>query len=283
MNAATRMQLVAALACLMLLGSPVSALSRPGSGLAGSPHDLTKLGNLAYHNNRNADMCIYCHVPETGSRKDELVQGSERATTSTAAWNARYARRGLQTPDAVDHRPLWYSELDRSVTIYRMYENGRGAPGRGPKASQAVANGMAPGDISLLCLSCHDGSVAGNRYSNTPGMMKFQNSGDATLGAQYIIGRYNALENHHPIGFDYDAVRAMDSEIRSADSALLGTAGTVRDHLYGAANTQMECGTCHSVHNTGNSGERLLWRSDMNSRLCLTCHDKGTNPVAMTP
>ncbi|HEY3349170.1 MAG TPA: cytochrome c3 family protein [Thermoanaerobaculia bacterium] len=45
----------------------------------------------------------------------------------------------------------------------------------------------------------------------------------------------------------------------------------------------MECGTCHSVHNKGNTGESLLWRSDAQSRLCLTCHDKGTNPGNATP
>ncbi len=37
----------------------------------------------------------------------------------------------------------------------------------------------------------------------------------------------------------------------------------------------MDCGTCHSVHNKGNAGERLLWRCDQNGQLCLTCHDKG--------
>jgi len=31
----------------------------------------------------------------------------------------------------------------------------------------------------------------------------------------------------------------------------------------------------HAVHNKGNTGETLLWRSDVNSELCLTCHDKG--------
>ncbi|MBI5506158.1 MAG: hypothetical protein HY899_15290, partial [Deltaproteobacteria bacterium] len=62
-----------------------------------------------------------------------------------------------------------------------------------------------------------------------------------------------------------------------------GSAGTVRMHLLGAGNTMMECGTCHSVHNKGNTGESLLWRSDVNSQLCLTCHDKGTDPGTATP
>jgi predicted CXXCH cytochrome family protein len=47
----------------------------------------------------------------------------------------------------------------------------------------------------------------------------------------------------------------------------------------------MECGTCHAVHNKGNTGETLLWRSDFQSQLCLTCHDKGlyVPPVAASP
>jgi predicted CXXCH cytochrome family protein len=69
--------------------------------------------------------------------------------------------------------------------------------------------------------------------------------------------------------------QAGDDEIRNADAAMLTPTTFVRDHLYGAGNARMECGTCHSVHNKGNAGERLLWRSDQNSKLCLTCHDKG--------
>jgi hypothetical protein len=37
------------------------------------------------------------------------------------------------------------------------------------------------------------------------------------------------------------------------------------------------------VHNTGNTGETLLWRSDKDSRLCLTCHGKGTDPGNTIP
>jgi len=110
-----------------------------------------------------------------------------------------------------------------------------------------------------------------------------QSSGSAVIAPAYAIGKDNYLGNHHPIGFDYDAAAAADPEIREAESATLGSAGTVRDHLLGAGNSKMECGTCHSVHNKGNTGERLLWRSDVNSQLCLTCHDKGTDPGTATP
>ena len=142
---------------------------------------------------------------------------------------------------------------------------------------------MTPGGSSLLCLSCHDGSVAVNSYGNTSQPDASQSGGGATIDPAYQIGKDNYLGNHHPIGFNYDDVQASDEEIRPADSAQMGDAGTVRDHLLGAGNTQMECGTCHSVHNTGNTGESLLWRSDTDSRLCLTCHAKGQDPGTVTP
>jgi predicted CXXCH cytochrome family protein len=190
---------------------------------------------------------------------------------------------GPQAPDAFDYLPLWNHELTGNYASFIMYQNGPGAPQVGPKSSQAITNGMTPGSVSLLCLSCHDGSVAVNSYGNSSQLTTSQSGGGGTIGAQYVIGKDNYLGNHHPIGFDYDAVSSVDLEIRSADTATMGGAGTVRDHLYGPGSTQMECATCHEVHNRGNSGETLLWRSDENSRLCLTCHDKGTDPGTTTP
>ena len=279
MNAATRVQLLAALVCLTLMASPAWGRARAGSGLAGSPHDFTNAGNGVHQSARNDAMCDFCHVPRNGSAAARRPQWNQMLTASTSTWNRTS---GPQPPDGfLDDLPLWNPELTGNHASYTMYQNGTGAPGVGAKASQAVASGMTPGSASLLCLSCHDGSAAINSYGDVSQPSGSRNG--AAVGAQYVIGKDNYLGNHHPIGFDYDAVRSPDKEIRSADTARLGTAGTVRDHLYGDGNTKMECGTCHSVHNTGNTGEALLWRSDTRSRLCLTCHDKGTDPLAMTP
>jgi predicted CXXCH cytochrome family protein len=249
MNAATRVPLLAALVCLALMASPVWARARAGSGLAGSPHDFTKQGNSVPPNERNADMCMFCHA---------------KLTTSTLIGNARNRTSGSQALDVFDSPPLWNHELSANYKSYTMYQNGSGAPQAGAKASQASASGRTPGSTSLICLSCHDGSAALNSYGNNSQLTRFA-----------VIGKDNYLGNHHPVGFDYDAVRSVDKEIRSADAAHLTATTTVRDHLYGDENTKMECGTCHSVHNTGNAGETLLWRSDVRSSLCLTCHDKG--------
>ena len=263
----------------LCFASPAMAFSgtyTAGAGINGTVHDLGTANNGMNFTAIPADplqrVCIFCHAPHSAYKLSPANGGPGLGVGG-----------GPQAPDAFNYLPLWNHELTGNYASYSMYQNGTGAPTKGPKASQAIKNGMEPGSTSLLCLSCHDGSVAVNSYGNTSQLSSSRSSGGSTIGPQYVIAKDNYLGNHHPIGFDYDAVQAVDSEIRSADTATLGSAGTVRDHLLGVGNTRMECGTCHSVHNKGNTGETLLWRSDTNSRLCLTCHDKGTDPGATTP
>ena len=248
----------------------------PGSGINGTVHDLATshdgMSYTAIPADAKTRICIFCHAPHHSFRLSP-ANGGPGAGVGT----------GPQAPDAFDYLPLWNHELTGNFAAYTMYQNGPGAPQVGAKASQAILNGMTPGSTSLLCLSCHDGSVAVNSFGNTSQPAAAQSGGGGTIGAQYMIGKDNYLGNHHPVGFDYDAVQSVDTEIRSADTATLGGAGTVRDHLYGPSNSLMECATCHAVHNTGNTGESLLWRSDVNSQLCLTCHIKGTDPGSATP
>jgi len=248
----------------------------PDSGINGTVHDLGTAHNGMNYTALPADnlqrICIFCHAPHNTYKLSPASGGPGAGIGS-----------GPQAPDAFNYLPLWNHELTGNYAFYTMYQNGTGAPTVGSKASQAILNGMEPGSTSLLCLSCHDGSVAVNAYGNSFQPDASRSSGGPTIQTTYQIGKDNYLGNHHPIGFDYDAVQAVDTEIRSADTATLGAAGTVRDHLLGAGNTQMECATCHSVHNKGNTGETLLWRSDVNSQLCLTCHDKGTDPGSATP
>jgi len=260
--------------CLATAAYAYTGTYTPGTGINGTVHDLGTAHNGMSYVASPADplqrICIFCHAPHNAYKLSPANGGPGAGVGA-----------GPQAPDAFDYLPLWNHELTGNYAAYTMYQNGPGAPTVGAKASQAILNGMTPGSTSLLCLSCHDGSVAVNSYGNSAQLS--QSGGGATIGAQYVIGKDNYLGNHHPIGFDYDAAQAVDTEIRPADTATLGAAGTVRDHLLGVGNTRMECGTCHSVHNKGNTGERLLWRSDVNSRLCLTCHDKGTDPGTATP
>ena len=244
----------------------------PGSGInltvhdLGTPHngfDYTAIpedwgGSSTVPLNR---ICIFCHAPHNTYRLSTTNLGNPLGS-------------GPVAPDAYDYLPLWNHELTGNL-VYDMYWNGPGAPTVGSKASQAIQNGMEMGSVSLLCMSCHDGSVAVNSYGNTDQPITSQSSGGGTISTAYTVGLDNNMQNHHPIGFNYDAVQVLDTEIADADLVSFTTTDTVRDHLYGAGNTQLECASCHSVHNTGNTGESLLWRSDVNSELCLTCHMKG--------
>jgi predicted CXXCH cytochrome family protein len=262
----------------LFLASSVVAYDPPappvGSGIDETVHDLATPHNgmnyVAIPADPLARMCIFCHAPHHTYRLSPANGGPGAGVGS-----------GPQAPDAFDYLPLWNHELTGNYASYSMYQNGPGAPQVGAKASQAIQNGMIPGSTSLLCLSCHDGSVAVNSYGNTSQPLASRSGGGGTIGPVYQIGKDNYLGNHHPIGFSYDAAQAVDTELRVAATAAMGAAGTVADHLYGPANA-VECGTCHSVHNKGNTGESLLWRSDAESRLCLTCHDKGPDP-GVTP
>jgi predicted CXXCH cytochrome family protein len=245
----------------------------PGTGINGTPHDLAQAANgMSGYNAVPADakarICIFCHAPHNAYKLSPANGGPAMGVGA-----------GPTAPDAYDFLPLWNHTLP-AATVYTMYYPGPGSPATGPKAQQSA--GAVVGSTSLLCLSCHDGSVAVNSYGN--GAQVSVSTGTATIGPGYVIGKDGILQNHHPIGFSYAQVYPTDTEIRNPATAAMGNAGMVSTHLYASQNLgatdTMECGTCHSVHNTGNTGESLLWRSDGNSHLCLTCHAKGTNPGA---
>ncbi|QQR75573.1 MAG: hypothetical protein IPJ17_08375 [Holophagales bacterium] len=237
-----------------------------GSGVNNTAHDLSVPGIHGMNYPASpADpyqrMCIWCHAPHN----------TYRASVANGGPNGLGA--GPQASDAFDYLPLWNHTL-QSDTAYSMYWNGTGAPQTGANASQAIALTMTPGSTSLLCLSCHDGSVAVNAYGNVNQPATSQSGGGIPISPGYVIGQDLYLGNHHPIGFSYAAAASIDTGLRPVTTVMTQGGSTIADHLYGVGGT-VECGTCHSVHNQGNTGEEFLWRSDRQSRLCTTCHTKG--------
>ena len=268
-----RRKLLSVLMCLalvVLIAGSATAFNgtyTPGAGINGTVHDLGTAHDGINYTAQPADplqrICIFCHAPHN-TYKLSVSNGGPGFGGGSAPI----------APDPFDYLPLWNHQLTANFAGYTMYQNGPGAPTTGSKASQAIANGMTPGGTSLLCLSCHDGSVAVNAYGNAAQLARSISGNGPAISASYVIGKDSYLGNHHPIGFDYEAVQVADTEIRLSSQFLTPTT-SIKDHLYGNGNNMMECGTCHSVHNTGNSGETLLWRSDSASKLCLTCHAKG--------
>jgi predicted CXXCH cytochrome family protein len=146
-------------------------------------------------------------------------------------------------------------------------------------ADQVGGLSTNPGVVSKLCLSCHDASVAVSSYGNLgEGKASSKHTGSvlitATAGGRFGIGVNGNLQNHHPIGFDYTLVQAVDDEIADITTTLLGNNPyglTIENLLWGG---RMECSTCHDVHNTKNTGSKFVWVDDENSNLCLSCHLK---------
>ncbi len=126
------------------------------------------------------------------------------------------------------------------------------------------------GPQTKLCLSCHDGTVAVDSFTGKAGtpaagvISTLNNIGGGTVG-----GTTANLADDHPVGFAYNAA------LFGADPGLKDPASlpaTIK--LFGTTG-QMECATCHDVHNgTGTIASKLLRVGNTASALCLTCHNK---------
>ena len=244
-----------------------------GSGIKGSKHDLSSATGLdTFYPSANKAgtgqdpldrICIWCHAPH------------HTMTTGDSA--------------GINYLPLWNHEVThQSYTVYESdFGEGPESAGTDALAASAFADRHLlnartdgalgqPGGVSRLCLSCHDGTVAVNEYGRDPQRKYSQSGGGDMINTQWMIGgNPYGLLNHHPIGFSYIAVSEADDEIKHPDTVIAGSGTgttTIRSLLYNGG--QMECVTCHDVHNSKNTGETFLWVSDRQSAFCLACHDK---------
>ena len=234
----------------------------PGTGILQTSHDLssaTGKGAL-YDAGVSADsqdrVCIYCHAPH------------HTITTAEAA------------AADITYYPLWNHDIT-TIASWTPYQNTDPANEVIPDNVQHQLNAELgdPGSISMLCLSCHDASVAVSSYGNfAGGAASSSHTGTvpitATLNGRFGIGVGGNLQNHHPIGFDYDEVALADDEIRDSSSELRGDNPyglLISDLLWGG---RIECSSCHDVHNTKNTGSKFLWVADTHSDLCFSCHAK---------
>lgn len=130
-------------------------------------------------------------------------------------------------------------------------------------SSTAVAAPGQPTGASVICLSCHDGTIAlGEVLSrSTPitlaGGVTTMPSGSGRLGTD--------LSDDHPISFVYSSILASQRG-ELADPATL--TGPVRTDATG----QLQCTACHDPH-IDTYGQFLVL-SNQSSALCRTCHVK---------
>ena len=131
-------------------------------------------------------------------------------------------------------------------------------------SSTSVARPGQPTGASLLCLSCHDGTIAlgdvlsrGGRIGMAGGVTTMP-AGNSNLGTD--------LSDDHPVSFAYDAALAASRGGELASPASL--TGKVKLDSAG----QMQCTTCHDPHDDSNG--KFLVVPNQASALCQTCHTK---------
>ena len=122
-----------------------------------------------------------------------------------------------------------------------------------------------PDGASKLCLSCHDGTIAIDRFGMNDG------------GAQFMTGSKNLgvdLKNDHPVSFVFDsALSVAVGTLKDPSVADSGLGGTIQNRMLRA--NKVQCVSCHNPHNPANN-QKFLVKSNNNSALCLTCHNFGS-------
>jgi predicted CXXCH cytochrome family protein len=145
--------------------------------------------------------------------------------------------------------PLWARK--RSAAIYIPYSS-----------STAIAQPGQPTGTSVLCLSCHDGTIAlgeiinrGAARSNAGGLGRMP-PGKGLQGTD--------LSDDHPISFKYTGDLALQS-------GELAMPGSFSEELKLDKNGELQCTTCHDPHDS--PYEKLLVVTNLRSQLCIECHN----------
>jgi predicted CXXCH cytochrome family protein len=203
--------------------------------VVGSRHDLRAVGGGTATGNGLTEVCVVCHTPH-------------QATTANA------------------QDPLW-NHTGTSTAAFGVYASAT------LNATPTNIGGSAMGSqsVSMLCMSCHDGTISVLSMYNPP------NAGTPTVTAiasridtnGRIISNSNVgtdLSDDHPVNFTYNAALVTaDGGTGLADP----TSGTVSPLLFAGT---VQCASCHDVHDPTNTP--FLRMSNAASALCLTCHLK---------
>jgi len=240
-----------------IVGDPVLGASDP---ILGSKHDFTGLnkraGVVAMPGVAFSDYgysCVYCHIPP------------EEAGVTTTDFGG--------IPDWNRYVP--------ALETYQFYS------ATGSHTLDTNPSQLNP--ISMLCLSCHDGTMAVdmvvfkpvtfdpttdnamhmriNPEDNIESCGKCHNGEIAHDISVKMLG--TDLRNDHPISMTYAGLGWKDPDFRPAPPA---DENNNRVFFNGVKlyNDRVECMSCHNVHDPS---RELLLRADAEV-LCLTCHLK---------
>jgi len=146
--------------------------------------------------------------------------------------------------------PLW--NRNASTATYVPYTS-----------TTAIAQPGQPTGDSLLCLSCHDGTIALGELISRPTAITMSGGVVTMPPGGGLIG--TDLTHDHPISFAYTSTLAGQNGELLSPGAL--PPGVKLD-----ANGELQCTTCHDAHSDDFGA--FLVMPNTGSQLCTTCHQK---------
>lgn len=175
------------------------------------------------------------------------IQGSKH-DFSNKSWNSSgEVCAPCHTPHHADatFKPLWSHQT--TTANFRLYSS-----------SSLKQTPEQPRQISLQCLSCHDGTVALDSYGS--------NRGSTMINQASLVGI--DLSNQHPVSVKWKHQTTL------SDCLICHTTGkkTVTNEVP-FYDGYVECATCHDVHN-GTNNPKFLRLSMNKSTLCTHCHQQ---------
>ena len=264
----------------------VAAAAFSPTSVVGSSHDLSATGKdiQGAAGQAQNQVCVYCHMPHNAVNVGAPLWNRTNSTTAftmySAANSSTFQLNAADTNTAA--RPVGPVSLaclscHDGVTAFNSLNQGVMID-----LDQTVS--VTPASYTFK----NGAVVVGNMAAASP-----PGPGSADLGTD--------LTNDHPISFTFDAALATlkGSTLRDPTTALSdnGTtgalvilrAGTVASKTIATqmlftkpgagVQNQLECASCHEPHMQGDvasaaSNYPFLIKSNQNSNLCLTCHNK---------
>jgi predicted CXXCH cytochrome family protein len=203
--------------------------------IVGSKHDLSSTGGASASLKGTGDqICIYCHTPHN-------------AVVNVPLWNRNTNPAGLAL-------------YNTSATLTNEVKNNAA---------------LTASSISSFCMSCHLSTAVMGDVKNVANQTAQLGNANTMGGAYADNTKANLgldLTNDHPVGFNYDTAYTQDGGATGGLKAL-ATATTNGAVFFGTGGNQMECASCHAVHNGGGAGY-FLRTPNTGSGLCLACHNK---------
>ncbi len=260
-----------------------------GAQVVGSSHDLSAGGKdvVGAAGQAQNQVCVYCHMPHNAVNIGAPLWNRTNSTTAftmySAANSSTFQLNAADTNTAA--RPVGPGSLaclscHDGVTAFNSLN-------QGPMIDLDQAISKTPASYTFKTAGLTGVVVTNMTGASAPG------PGSATIGTD--------LTNDHPISFTYDAALATlkGTTLNDPTTALtnVGTTGALVILRAGtlASNTiatqmlfnkpgtfvqnQLECASCHEPHQQGivtsaASNYPFLIKSNQNSNLCLTCHNK---------